>query len=79
MGDLRMTSTHKKKSNGICRGNALKAFDGAPERIRTSGLYLRRAALYPAELRAHYVVRVWCYGLGTSQAGEIVGNLRSHV
>ena len=25
--------------------------DGAPERIRTSGLCLRRAALYPAELR----------------------------
>ena len=24
---------------------------GAPERIRTSGLCLRRAALYPAELR----------------------------
>ncbi len=27
------------------------ASDGAPERIRTSGLCLRRAALYPAELR----------------------------
>ncbi len=26
--------------------------DGAPERIRTSDLCLRRAALYPAELRA---------------------------
>gem|GEM_PF-4262420 len=26
---------------------------GAPERIRTSDLCLRRAALYPAELRAH--------------------------
>ena len=25
--------------------------NGAPERIRTSGLCLRRAALYPAELR----------------------------
>ena len=27
-------------------------FIGAPERIRTSDLCLRRAALYPAELRA---------------------------
>ena len=26
---------------------------GAPERIRTSDLCLRRATLYPAELRAH--------------------------
>jgi hypothetical protein len=26
---------------------------GAPERIRTSDLCLRRAALYPAELRVH--------------------------
>ncbi len=26
--------------------------NGAPERIRTSDLCLRRAALYPAELRA---------------------------
>ena len=29
--------------------------NGAPERIRTSGLRLRRAALYPAELRVHTV------------------------
>ena len=29
--------------------------NGAPERIRTSGLCLRRAALYPAELRVHLV------------------------
>ena len=28
--------------------------NGAPERIRTSDLCLRRATLYPAELRAHY-------------------------
>ena len=27
--------------------------DGAPEKIRTSGLQLRRLPLYPAELRAH--------------------------
>ena len=27
--------------------------NGAPERIRTSDLCLRRATLYPAELRAH--------------------------
>lgn len=30
-----------------CRG-----LNGAPETIRTSGLCLRRATLYPAELRA---------------------------
>ena len=30
-----------------------KGMIGAPERIRTSDLSLRRAALYPAELRAH--------------------------
>ena len=29
----------------------IKVVSGAPERIRTSGLCLRRAALYPAELR----------------------------
>ena len=29
---------------------------GAPERIRTSDLSLRRAALYPAELRARFEV-----------------------
>ena len=31
-----------------------KCQNGAPERIRTSGLSLRRAALYPAELRARH-------------------------
>ena len=29
--------------------------DGAPDRIRTCDLRLRRATLYPAELRAHFV------------------------
>lgn len=33
-------------------------FNGAPEGIRTPGLCLRRAALYPAELRAQ-AVSVW--------------------
>ena|SRR6266436_3775112 len=28
--------------------------DGAPDTIRTCGLHLRRVALYPAELRAHF-------------------------
>ncbi len=31
---------------------------GAPERIRTSDLSLRRAALYPAELRAQNRTRI---------------------
>ena len=34
-----------------CLSNTFKPMSGAPERIRTSGLCLRRAALYPAELR----------------------------
>ena len=33
---------------------AEEILNGAPERIRTSGLCLRRAALYPAELRVHW-------------------------
>ena len=35
--------------------------DGAPERIRTSGLCLRRAALYPAELRVPIPFRTNTY------------------
>ena len=33
-------------------------FNGAPERIRTSDLCLRRATLYPAELRALYEAHI---------------------
>jgi hypothetical protein len=40
-------SEDRKRSN---RGGGLI---GAPDRIRTCGLCLRRATLYPAELRAH--------------------------
>jgi hypothetical protein len=29
---------------------------GAPDTIRTCGLYLRRVALYPAELRVHLLL-----------------------
>jgi hypothetical protein len=29
---------------------------GAPDAIRTCGLYLRRVALYPAELRVHLLL-----------------------
>ena len=39
-------------SNYYCQ-NGLR--NGPPERIRTSDLRLRRATLYPAELRAVYV------------------------
>ena len=39
---------------------------GAPDRIRTCGLCLRRAALYPAELRVHLGVRA---GAARSSAG----------
>ena len=34
---------------------------GAPERIRTPDLGLRRAALYPAELRAHRYMNLNIY------------------
>jgi hypothetical protein len=30
--------------------------NGAPDTIRTRGLYLRRVALYPAELRVHLLL-----------------------
>jgi hypothetical protein len=33
--------------------------DGAPGRIRTSDLVLRRHTLYPAELRAHATIRFY--------------------
>jgi hypothetical protein len=33
----------------------MKVEYGAPEKIRTSDLQLRRLPLYPAELRAHYL------------------------
>ena len=40
------------KINGLDHETqCLELGSGAPERIRTSGLCLRRAALYPAELR----------------------------
>jgi FKBP-type peptidyl-prolyl cis-trans isomerase FkpA len=41
---------------GLGQGEVIQGWDegfSAPERIRTSGLCLRRATLYPAELRAH--------------------------
>ena len=45
------------RSSHACRGEACAIrygfyyINGAPDRIRTYGLCLRRAALYPAELR----------------------------
>ncbi len=58
--------------------------DGAPDRIRTCGLCLRRAALYPAELRVLTAVRLAkaaarrqsfpatpCYGLFTRQRDRL--------
>ena len=40
-----------KPPNGQCRGHWI-CYSYAPDRIRTCGLRLRRATLYPAELRA---------------------------
>ena len=64
---------------------------GAPERIRTSDLCLRRAALYPAELRVRLAV-VAAGGrfiraraaaakpfAGWSLCGQIFGNHRNHL
>ncbi len=31
----------------------VEAFDGTPERVRTSNLLLRRETIYPIDLRAH--------------------------
>jgi hypothetical protein len=42
------------------------SLDGPPERIRTSDLCLRRAALYPAELRA-----VCQFNVGTPRLGNV--------
>src|SRR5690554_3545890 len=41
-----------------CAFTQVLGIHGAPERIRTSDLCLRRAALYPAELRAHSKPRI---------------------
>ena len=40
----------REAGEGIAR---LCAMAGAPDRIRTCGLWLRRPTLYPTELRAH--------------------------
>lgn len=45
-----------------------KGINGALDRIRTCGLCLRRAALYPAELRVHPVPRSW--GLKNRQSAN---------
>jgi hypothetical protein len=42
--------------------------DGAPDTIRTCGLCLRRATLYPAELRV--LIRYWCALLGLCLASR---------
>ncbi len=43
---------HTQTNKNACTRQAFFVCSGAPERIRTSDLCLRRAALYPAELRA---------------------------
>src|SRR5690554_8161393 len=56
-GTVRAPFGHKPKKRTCAFTQALD-IHGAPERIRTSDLCLRRAALYPAELRAHSKPRV---------------------
>src|SRR5438093_11036739 len=48
---------------GICRDAATRGASGAPGRIRTCGLWLRRPTLYPAELRARRTTHILlCWG-----------------
>ena len=68
-------SSHLLSRKGRLRPECLVLFaSGAPDTIRTCGLRLRRATLYPAELRVHiaYAVltRILCdvKGLGTPHA-----------
>src|SRR5690554_7171480 len=56
-GTVRAPFGHKPKKR-TCAFTQVLDIHGAPERIRTSDLCLRRAALYPAELRAHSKPRV---------------------
>jgi hypothetical protein len=62
--DLRRTRRSKRPATffRIC------CLSGAPGRIRTCGLWLRRPTLYPAELRApegvfQLYVLAWCEGV----------------
>src|SRR5690554_5790325 len=57
LGTVRAPFGHKPKKR-TCAFTQVLDIHGAPERIRTSDLCLRRAALYPAELRAHSKPRV---------------------
>ena len=50
-GTVRAPFGHKPKKR-TCVFTQVLDIHGAPERIRTSDLCLRRATLYPAELRA---------------------------
>ena len=56
-GTVRAPFGHKPKKR-TCVFTQVLDIHGAPERIRTSDLCLRRAALYPAELRAVYSEQV---------------------
>src|SRR5690554_197473 len=57
LGTVRAPFGHKPKKR-TCVFTQVLDIHGAPERIRTSDLCLRRAALYPAELRAHSKPRI---------------------
>ena len=48
----RIRHTHRPKKNTLPSTVGCSIVSGTPERIRTSGLWLRRPTLYPAELRA---------------------------
>ena len=51
-GLYQLSYSHHSCFRSTTRPFNRRTFDGAPDRIRTCDLCLRRAALYPAELRA---------------------------
>ncbi len=58
--------------NGACSHRLFSRF-GAPDRIRTCGLYLRRVALYPAELR---VPVTWNYSPLITLVNDVLTRLK---
>ena len=57
--DTKVVGEHNQfNPNSLIRYRLIKQ-TGGPKRIRTSGLCLRRAALYPAELWDHRRSVVW--------------------
>src|SRR5579862_5925237 len=90
-GSIHRQVFHRRWLIGRNRNWNWEAEIGAPDRIRTCGLRLRRPSLYPAELRAHtgsiplvltarcLVLGAWCLVLGAESyfEADLVGWRRS--